>query len=57
MTTIAGQRRRLALSRFWAQFRHDRAGMTGLIILGIFILTAILAPILISPDALDVTQA
>ena len=57
MTTIAGQRRRLALSRFWTQFRHDRAGMTGLIILGIFILTAILAPILISPDALDVTQA
>lgn len=55
--SVATQRRRMALGRFWTAFRHDRAGMTGLVILGIFIATAILAPILIPDDALDVTKA
>ena len=57
MTSIAAQRRRRALGRFWGQFRHDRAGMTGLVILAFFIVVAILAPILISPESLDVTKA
>jgi len=57
MSSVAAQRRRMALGRFWNAFRRDRAGMTGLTILAIFILTAIFAPMLISPDALDVTKA
>lgn len=57
VTSIAAQRRRRALARFWGQFRHDRAGMAGLIILAFFVLVAILAPILISPESLDVTKA
>jgi peptide/nickel transport system permease protein len=55
--SIATQRRRRALARFWGKFRHDRAGMAGLVILGLFVLVAILAPILIPAGALDVTKA
>ncbi|MEY3734014.1 MAG: hypothetical protein RL347_1373, partial [Actinomycetota bacterium] len=55
--SIATQRRRAALGRFWAEFRHDRGGMAGLIILAFFIVVAILAPLLIPDDALDVTKA
>jgi peptide/nickel transport system permease protein len=55
--SIQTQRRKAALSRFWRDFRHDRGGMAGLIILAIFIVVAILAPLLIPADALDVTKA
>jgi peptide/nickel transport system permease protein len=55
--SIATQRRKAAVGRFWGEFRHDRGGMAGLIILAIFIAVAILAPILIPDDALDVTKA
>ncbi len=57
MSSVATQRRRLAAGHFWRRFRKDRAGMAGLVILAIFILTAIFGPLLISPDALDVTKA
>jgi peptide/nickel transport system permease protein len=55
--SIQTQRRKAALGRFWRDFRHDRGGMAGLIILAIFIVVAILAPILIPADALNVTKA
>ena len=55
--SIATQRRKAAIGRFWGEFRRDRAGMAGLIILAFFVLVAILAPILISPESLDVTKA
>lgn len=55
--SIATQRRKAALGRFWGEFRRDRGGMTGLVVLGIFIAVAVLAPILIPADALDVTKA
>ena len=55
--SIATQRRRAALGRFWGQFRRDRGGMAGLIILAFFVAVAILAPLLIPDDALDVTKA
>lgn len=57
MSSVAAQRRRMALGRFWRDFRRDRAGMAGLAILAVFIATAILAPILIPDDAMDVTKA
>lgn len=50
-------RRRAALARFLADFRHQRAGMVGLAVLGLFVLIAILAPLLFSPDELEVTKA
>lgn len=55
--SVATARRRLALTRFANSFRHDQSGMTGVVILAIFIATAILAPILIPDAALDVTKA
>ena len=55
--SVASQRRRMAFARFSAGFRHDRAGMTGVAILAVFVATAILAPILIPESALDVTKA
>ena len=55
--SIQTQRRKAALGRFWWDFRHDRGGMAGLIILSFFIVVAILAPLLIPADALDVTKA
>ena len=57
MSTVVAQRRRQSLVRFWRDFRHDRAGMTGLFVLGFFVLVAILAPLLIPASALDVTKA
>ena len=55
--SISAQRRRSSLAQFAHSFRQDRTGMTGLVILAIFIATAILAPILIPDEALDVTKA
>lgn len=57
MSSVATQRRKAAFGRFWSAYRHDRAGMAGLIILVFFVLVAILAPVLIPDDALDVTKA
>lgn len=54
---VSAQRRRLAMTIFANSFRKDRSGMTGVVILAIFIATAILAPILIPDAALDVTKA
>jgi peptide/nickel transport system permease protein len=49
-------RRRLAFGRFWEQFRHNKAGMAGLIILVFFALIAIYS--LFAPKgALDPTVA
>ena len=50
-------RRRAALGRSWAAFRHERGGMAGLVVLGIFVLLAVTAPLLFSPDELKVTEA
>ncbi len=54
---IARQRRRLALVRFWAEFRQHRAGLVGLAMLVAFVLVALLAPILANSDGLLVTKA
>ncbi len=55
--SIAWERRRRAAGRFWGQFRHDRAGMFGLGILVVFVLVAVLAPVLADSDGLLVTRA
>lgn len=41
----------------WAEFRRHRGGMAGLVVLVIFVLVALLAPVLASRQGLDVTTA
>ena len=54
--TLARARRRLAFSRFWSTYRKNKAGIAGLVILLLFILMAIFAPLLADKSGLDVTQ-
>ncbi|CAM3432843.1 ABC transporter permease [Kibdelosporangium persicum] len=41
----------------WREFAANRGGLVGVVVLGLFVLTAILAPLLISESSLDVTRA
>ncbi len=54
---LSRQRRREAWSRSWRVFRSHRSGMAGLIVLGIFIVLALAAPLLADPEVLEVTTA
>jgi peptide/nickel transport system permease protein len=49
-------RRRRALSGFWRVFRQSRMGMVGLVLLSAFILLALAAPLLVSPEDLSVSD-
>lgn len=53
MTTITWQRRRRSWATTWALFRHNRRGMVGLCILIVFGVLALLAPLLVTPAAID----
>ena len=46
-----------ALKRFWRSLLRRPAGIAGLLILAAFFLIALLAPLVIGPDQLDVTRA
>ena len=46
MTAVAWERRRRAFTRGWAEYRRDREGMFGLVVLGVFVAVALLAPVL-----------
>jgi peptide/nickel transport system permease protein len=50
---LAWARRRAALARFWREYRKDRRGMTGLIILAVMIAVALAAPLLASSRGLN----
>jgi peptide/nickel transport system permease protein len=50
-------RRRAALGRFWAAYRKQRAGVIGLVVFALFLGLALAAPLLFSPDDLEVTKA
>ncbi len=52
---IARKRRRDSRRRMWRQFRNNRLGMAGLIILVLFVAIAVLAPVLVSRCYLDPT--
>ncbi|HEY8373528.1 MAG TPA: ABC transporter permease [Pseudonocardiaceae bacterium] len=54
---IAWARRRDAAARVWRQFRADRAGLVGLVLLLTIGALALLAPVLTDPAGLDVTKA
>jgi peptide/nickel transport system permease protein len=45
------------MARFWRLFRHDRAGVIGLCILGVLVFVALAAPLLVSSKGLNVTLA
>jgi peptide/nickel transport system permease protein len=54
---LARQRRRAAWRDGWALFRTHRSGMVGLVVLGVFVLLAVAAPVIADPEGLEVTKA
>jgi peptide/nickel transport system permease protein len=54
---IARRRRAAAWRRNWTLFRGHRSGLIGLVILGIFVVIALAAPLLADADGLKVTKA
>jgi peptide/nickel transport system permease protein len=57
MTNIVRQRRRAAIGSTWREFTRDRGGLAGLIVLGVIIVLALLAPFVTDASGLDVTRA
>ncbi|MFD1661829.1 ABC transporter permease [Streptomyces caeni] len=53
---IARARRKAALAGFWRDYRSHRAGVLGLVMLGVFALVAVGAPLLADPAGLDITR-
>ncbi len=54
---LASRRRRAGWSRGWARFRTNRAGMAGLVVLALFVVIALFAPLLADESGLSVTKA
>ena len=54
---LTWERRRSSAARSWAMFRTHRGGMAGLVILAVFVLVALGAPLLADAEGLKVTQA
>lgn len=54
---IVWARRRRAWKRLASQFRANRAGMLGLVVMLLFVLLALFTPLLFNSSELDVTQA
>ncbi|MEV4352779.1 ABC transporter permease [Nonomuraea sp. NPDC004186] len=57
MTSVAAARRRLVLSRFWAEFRTHRAGLAGMVVLLIAVVFALIAPLFIDEGVTSVVDA
>jgi peptide/nickel transport system permease protein len=54
---VTRRRRTASVRRTWRIFRRNRAGMAGLLLLGLFVFVAVFAPLLASSDGLEVTKA
>lgn len=54
---LARQRRVAAFRRGWGEFRRHRSGLLGLVILTVFVLVALAAPLIADPEGLSVTRA
>ncbi|MFC9844486.1 ABC transporter permease [Streptomyces sp. NPDC060223] len=54
---LTRQRRRASAARFWKQYRSHRAGVLGLVTLGLFALLALTAPLTVGSDVQSVTNA
>ncbi|MEU6716073.1 ABC transporter permease [Nonomuraea sp. NPDC046802] len=57
MTSVTAARRKLALSRFWAEFRHHRAGIAGMAVLAAAVVLALIAPLFIDESVTGVVDA
>jgi peptide/nickel transport system permease protein len=53
MSTIAWQRRGRAARKTWTQFRRDREGMAGLVVLSVFVVVSIFAGVFADHDQLN----
>ncbi|HEY9411461.1 MAG TPA: ABC transporter permease [Jiangellaceae bacterium] len=53
---LAWTRRRRSAAQFWHQYRQNRAGLFGLVVLVLFVATALAAPFIVGEDALSVTR-
>ncbi|MFG2075372.1 peptide/nickel transport system permease protein [Nonomuraea maritima] len=56
MTGVVMARRRLAVSRFWADFRKQRAGVAGLVVLLVAVVLALVAPLFIGEGVTSVVS-
>ena len=54
---LARGRRRASWSRGWRLFRANRPGMAGLVLLAIFVVIALCAPLIADAEGLEVTKA
>ena len=54
---IAWLRRRRAAAAAWSDFRHDRAGMIGLVVLILFVAMALAAPLIVPESELRAINA
>jgi peptide/nickel transport system permease protein len=54
---IRWARRRRAITGFWRVYRKNKMGMVGLVLLGVFVLVAMAAPLMVSPDDLKPATA
>jgi len=54
---IAWARRRAALARTWREYRRDRGGLAGLVVLLACVALALAAPVITNAQGLDVTAA
>jgi len=57
VSTIAWSRRRRALGRSWADYRRDREGVIGLVILALFVGMAVFASLIADPEDLKAITA
>ncbi|MER5427084.1 ABC transporter permease [Streptosporangium roseum] len=55
--SITRTRRKAAFSRFWREYRRQRAGLYGAAILVAAVVLALLTPLITDPAGMDVTQA
>ncbi len=54
--SVRGRGRRVAWQRFWAVFRTSKMGIAGVVVLALFVLMALLAPVLSDTARTDVTR-
>jgi peptide/nickel transport system permease protein len=54
---LVRQRRRASFARGWRLFRRSRSGVAGLVILLVFVVLALAAPLIASSEGLQVTKA
>ncbi|GHJ60892.1 ABC transporter permease [Nocardioides sp. OK12] len=54
---LARRRRAESRRRGWREFRRHRSGVAGLVVLGAFVLLALLAPVIADAEGLSVTRA